>query len=120
MRFLVSTVALCLIGLASAQNIYDGCGVDKECLGYEPDNPAENACLEAQVCWSLVNKVRQKFLILGLCEFRTYSCALHRLEGAQLKVRGITETLETNFHDFMMYPIQLLCTVQIFMPLACG
>ena len=52
MRFLALslTFALGLSGLASAQNIYDGCGVDKECLGYEPDNPTENACLEAQVC----------------------------------------------------------------------
>ena len=51
MRFLSSTLAFafCFLGLSSAQNIYDGCGVDKECLGYEPDNPAENACLEAQV-----------------------------------------------------------------------
>ena len=42
-------LTLCLLGLSSAQNIYDGCGVDKDCLGYEPDNPTENACLETQV-----------------------------------------------------------------------
>ena len=55
MRFLSSTLAFafCFLGLSSAQNIYDGCGVDKECLGYEPDNPAENACLEAQVILAL-------------------------------------------------------------------
>ena len=47
MRSLALT--LCLLGLSSAQNIYEGCGVDKDCLGYEPDNPTENACLETQV-----------------------------------------------------------------------
>ena len=76
MRFLVSalTFALCLSGLASAQNIYDGCGVDKECLGYEPDNPAENACLEAQVCskfWpfispTLPSKAPSTYILTGI------------------------------------------------------
>ena len=44
--------------LASAQSIYDGCGVDKECLGYEvPGVPDENVCLESQTC-SLVISFR--------------------------------------------------------------
>ena len=49
MRSLALTLLCLCLGLSSAQNIYDGCGVDKDCLGYEPDNPTENACLETQV-----------------------------------------------------------------------
>ena len=43
---------LSLSALASAQgSIYDGCGVSKECLGYEiPGVPDENICLESQTC----------------------------------------------------------------------
>lgn len=38
--------------LTNAQSsIYDGCGVSKECLGYEiPGVPDENICLESQTC----------------------------------------------------------------------
>ena len=54
MQFLVAVISFATVILlsaeaASAQNIYDGCGVDKQCLGYESANSAENDCLEAQV-----------------------------------------------------------------------
>ena len=49
MQYLAITFAFGLLGLAAGQNIYEGCGVDKDCLGYAPENPTENACLEDQV-----------------------------------------------------------------------
>jgi len=53
--FLLITVALLAAGhVASAQDIYEGCGVDKECLGYDYDL-AENECLETKNCHLVIS-----------------------------------------------------------------
>ena len=51
MQFLLLVVsfAILLSTDVSGVDIYEGCGIDKECLGYESAVSGENECLEAQV-----------------------------------------------------------------------
>ena len=51
MQFLLLVVSFTILLLTkvSGVDIYEGCGIDKECLGYESSISSENECLEAQV-----------------------------------------------------------------------
>ena len=49
-----------VLTLSSAQNIYEGCGSDKECLGFLKGDGTQ-ACMQTEVIWSsyLINAIRK-------------------------------------------------------------